>query len=403
MALLLKKYKSYGRTAGTISLPDATQEECEAARMLFGRSFLPPLRIKLAEFESKLQETRYGGVSLKELLEAYFSCTIQTKNQERENVEAHLRTFLAQAKMECGSDVCHAWIAALGEKRGNGYTLLHRAVSDGQDAQPALTVACRAVDWLETHSLQAVRLAVLSAKVCSDPHALDTRTLCGDLFVHLLAFRDGCPTPSTAEERDQLYFRGGILNDSISSSVTQLGLILYTGEDEHPAFQAFRQRKEVCTLTLTNLAGLSAAASPSGRVYLVENQMVFSQLCDCADRFHSPLICTSGQPQVAVLRTLDLLAASGNELYYSGDFDGKGLSIATQLFARYGDHLHFWHITPEDYLQSRSDMTLTEPSVRLLQNTSPVLAPTVEVILKYRQAGYQELLLSELLKDLTET
>lgn len=140
MALLLQKDKSYGRSAGTISLPDATQEECEAARMLFGRSFLPPLRIKLAEFESKLQETMYGNVSLKELLETYFSCTIQTKNQERENVEAQLRSFLAQAKMECGSDVCLAWIASLGEKRGNGYTLLHRAVYDGQDARSFLII-----------------------------------------------------------------------------------------------------------------------------------------------------------------------------------------------------------------------------------------------------------------------
>ena len=31
---LLKKYRSYGRPAGTIRLDDATQEECDAARSI---------------------------------------------------------------------------------------------------------------------------------------------------------------------------------------------------------------------------------------------------------------------------------------------------------------------------------------------------------------------------------
>ena len=38
---LLKKYRSYGRPAGTIRLDDATQEECDAARSIFGRPFSP--------------------------------------------------------------------------------------------------------------------------------------------------------------------------------------------------------------------------------------------------------------------------------------------------------------------------------------------------------------------------
>ena len=49
LELLLRKYRSYGRPAGTICLPDATPEECDAVRGLFGRSFSPPLLIKTAE------------------------------------------------------------------------------------------------------------------------------------------------------------------------------------------------------------------------------------------------------------------------------------------------------------------------------------------------------------------
>lgn len=62
---LLRKYRGFGRPAGTICLEDATQEECDAARALFGCPFSTPLRIKTADFEAALQNTLYRGVVLK--------------------------------------------------------------------------------------------------------------------------------------------------------------------------------------------------------------------------------------------------------------------------------------------------------------------------------------------------
>ena len=44
MTELLKKYRSFGRPAGIVRLADATQEECDAARGIFGRPFSPPLK-----------------------------------------------------------------------------------------------------------------------------------------------------------------------------------------------------------------------------------------------------------------------------------------------------------------------------------------------------------------------
>ena len=146
----------------------------------------------------------------------------------------------------------------------------------------------------------------------------------------------------------------------------------------------------VCTLTPLLLSKL------------VENQMVFSQLCDDAPSFHSPLICTSGQPQTAVLRLLDLLDLSGTEFFYSGDFDGKGLSIASQLLKRCPRHLRLWHMGPEDYEKSRSEKDLTQRSAQLLHHCDQRLEPTAQAILQSSKAGYQELLLPELRRDLTE-
>ena len=130
--------------------------------------------------------------------------------------------------------------------------------------------------------------------------------------------------------------------------------------------------------------------------------MLFSQLCDHADSFHSPLICTSGQLQVAVLRLLDMLAASGTTLFYAGDFDGGGISIAVRLLTRYPANLRLWHMAVEDYKLCQSDVSLSENSRNLLKTANgTVLEPIANTVQRIGYAGYQELLLDRLLPDLT--
>lgn len=275
---------------------------------------------------------------------------------------------------------------------------------DPDGTRRALLQACRSLELLTRRIQGTVRLAVLSAQATSDPHALDSGTLCGKLFLYLLAFRSDLTAPTNAEQRDSMYYENGILCDSISSLVTQVGLVLLAGTEEHPACRLFRQRREICTLSLANLSGLTGARSPSGRAYIVENEMVFTQLCDHAPQFHSPLICTSGQPSVAALRLLDLLTGEGTQLFYSGDFDGKGLSIAAQLCTRYPGLLRPWHMTPDDYDLCRSDKSLSESSRSLLQGcVGTALETSAETVRQFNRAGYQELLIPSLETDLTET
>lgn len=405
LELLLRKYRSFGRPAGTICLSDATLEECNAARALFGRTFSTPLRIKTADFEAALQDTPYHGVVLKEVLECYFGTTIQTKHELLDQIDARILRMVEQTKDAVQSEICHRWLDDLSNKCGEGYQFIRKSLRKDEDAvQRAILQACKSLDWLERHPEERLRLAVLSAHATSDPHALDSNTLSGKIFLHLLSERTGLGFPSGAEKRAALYYDCGILCDSISSSVTQVGVRLYTDTEEHPAYRAFRLRNEAGTLTLTNLASVMSADSPSGKAYLVENQMVFSQLCDQAAHFHSSLICTSGQPTVAVIRLLDMLAAAGTGLFYSGDFDGKGLSIALQLLTRYPNHLHLWHMAATDYARCCSDVRLSEASLALLRTcANTVLAPTAEAIGRNGYDGYQELLLPELQADLIDT
>ena len=403
---LRQKYERFGRAAGTVQLPDASDAECEAARLLFGRPFSSPIRFQASQLESALQQTRFQGVCLKEVLEDYFDVQIKTNREVQETQERCLASILDQAAKNAHGKTSAQWVHALEERQGGGYSLFRReAVKDPESTQTDLLRACQSMDWLELKSKEPIRLAVLSAAATSDPHALDSGTRCGKLFLHLLSFRSGLSSPgANAEQRDRLYYQNGILCDSISSLVTQVGLVLNTEAGEHPAYRLFRQRHEICTLSLASLYHMRGVVSPSGRVYIVENEMVFSQLCDQAAQFHSPLICTSGQPSVAAMRLLDLLAANGTLLLYSGDFDGKGLSITGQLCARYPHLLKLWHMAPEDYERCCSDEVLSDASLSLLRGCdAAALEPTVRAVRQGGCAGYQELLIPQLEADLIAT
>ena len=70
---LWKKWRSYGRVAGRITLKDTSEEERKAISSIIGRRFLEDtIHFSFAEFEAGLQKTRYAPVEMKEVLEAYF-------------------------------------------------------------------------------------------------------------------------------------------------------------------------------------------------------------------------------------------------------------------------------------------------------------------------------------------
>lgn len=74
---LRKKWKTYGKPSGYIIIKNATEREREAIKLVMGKSYSQAdIKIKVGEFEAALQETKFKGIGLQELLEAYFSESI---------------------------------------------------------------------------------------------------------------------------------------------------------------------------------------------------------------------------------------------------------------------------------------------------------------------------------------
>lgn len=99
---LLKKWKSYGRPAGWITLADPSQEERRLLGGLLGKSFDGScIRFPFAQFEKSLQKTRFAPVEIRELLENYFQTELSTNQEQKQRMQQEKEKFFNELLELC--------------------------------------------------------------------------------------------------------------------------------------------------------------------------------------------------------------------------------------------------------------------------------------------------------------
>ena len=410
MKELLKKWKSYGKTAGRITLKQTTEEERRAIGGIVGRAFYEEtIHFSFSEFEKGLQKTRFAPVNMEKMLEAYAGKSLKTNRELQEEDQFRREKFLKTNQFyfreKAGADsLAFQWIEELLSSKKYGYSLLMREY--GKDALQAEEIfrhtgrALIKLEEMET-SGEELPLAVFAAELSDNPHYFDRGTAAGLLLVHAICFREKRGLPENTHEWRELLEDVGIVPDNISSQVHVCGLRLKKGESWHPAYEAFYENGEPCVVTMENLKDITEAKAIDNQVYVVENEMVFSYLTSSEKKKACTILCTSGQLRSAAVKLLDFLVKSGASVYYSGDTDPDGLGIADRLWQKFQASVHIWRMGPEDYEKSLSGEAVGRFGLaKLEQLRHPVLRETAEYIRREKKAGYQENLLEELAKDI---
>lgn len=442
-----RKWKGYGRCAGTVVLKEANQKERDALQRFFGKPlYETDIRFTLPAWERALKDTSFSDVDMKELLEAYFHENMEGAKESRSRAQEELERFqnkLVQTAQKAAGTWSAVWLERMWDEKRWGYQLLMRIYkNDQQEALKSAAVVIHALAIAEKSNetirefreytgtgvpfgclenvgeaapqfkekagasfegSSLLRLAVCSAQAAGWPHALDYQQTEGKLFVQALCSIFQL-TAESAEERMEIYYRAGLAADTLSSFTIARGLVLLEAEEkEHPAYRILRERKEICHLSLEVLGGLAGADSASKRVYVLENQMVFSQICEACCETDSAILCTSGQCRTASLILLDMLRDSGCEIWYSGDFDPEGMLIADKLVKRGGGRIHLWHYSVVEYRQSISKQEIKAESLQMLGRLeNHRLVRIGKVMAAEKRAAYQERLLAALISDILE-
>lgn len=400
--LMRMKWRSYGRCAGRVEIKDPGEMERDALGRYFSRDFSEgPIAFSLAEFARALAETRFGSLDLYDVLCAYFNEDITSKQQdadaEEHRLQKRLENLQERVKGQTGDGFARKWVGSFTMRQYR--SLLHGGMFSTEDMADGAVLACaKAFSCLE-HAPGPMRLSVLAMEVMGDPHGLDQRTGSGSLFLKALQAKEEENGSLSGEEVLDLYIRNQIRPDAISSFTVLQGMHMYGESGLHPAYEGYLACREYYLVSLSQLQSIIAIRPVHVPVFILENQMVYSELC-----MHFPdasMICTSGQMKTASLLVIDMLAKANVEMYYSSDLDPEGIRMADRLCQRHPACIRPWRMTPQDYELCKSSQALSQARLKELEHVmTPQLQDAAGCLKKDQLAGYQEKLIPLMLEDI---
>ncbi|MGH9055176.1 MAG: TIGR02679 family protein, partial [Acidimicrobiales bacterium] len=176
-------------------------------------------------------------------------------------------------------------------------------------------------------------------------HALDDGSVLGALVLRAISAALDAPAPSSAGERRWLWEQAGVQSDEVSTTVLTLGLRPTGPSVVARAIGARSDAECESHLTLRDLRRLGRLVPGGTTVWVCENPRVLEAAMDAGTR--AVMVCTAGNPVVAVTMLLDQLSADGAWLRYRGDFDWPGVAIANRVIGRYGADP--WRMLTADY------------------------------------------------------
>ncbi len=406
---LWKKWRSYGKPAGRIVLKQASDEERRAVGGITGKVFYgEDIRFTFAEFEAGLEKTRFAPVDIKTVLEEYFGEELVTRQEEKREIQKQKEDFLKDlresffGKGKAGS-VAAEWLDQMISTKKYGYQILIREYEKNpEQAEILAEYTGNALERLhEISDTEAQPLAVFAAEISGNPHYFDRGTTAGMLLVRGICCIRRADSPENAYQWRELMEQTGIVPDNVSSMLHVYGLRLKKRDTWHPAYEAFCEVGEPCVITMENLKGITEVRPLGKRVFIVENEMVFTYLIENLQDKACTLLCTSGQLRFVSQKLIGLILESGTDIYYSGDIDPDGIGIADRLWLRFGDRIHPWRMSPEDYEKSISGEYIGENGLaKLFHIQHPLLKRTAECIKQKQLSGYQENILKKLLEDM---
>lgn len=442
-----EKYHSLGRFGGTVRLSGLCTEDCRQLGGFFQKDYegQKTVTISAAAMEKALAGSRFAGLSWEDILQGYFGRELVGRKAQRQKEKEERERFFAEIIETAPESPGSLWLGrVLGEKE-EGYLLLMKHYREQPDKlKGSLLLLLQAIPRLPllTAGREGVShelLAVFAAETTGDPHFFDAGKLGEQLLAAFLNSRfweslvpgltdvkslrvqslgktedngepgrmgdtedngePGKMEDFRAEEKAALFYRAGLLKDELSNHVLVYGI---SGAEKdgrpHKGILGYLEQREPLHLSLMTLGKLARVSPQTGkRVYIVENPAVFAVLAKAWP--DAAIVCGNGQTRLATLVLLDLFG-SDTEFWYAGDYDPEGLLIAQRLKERYGERLHFWQYRREFYEKYRSDVEISDRSVKKLDRVyREELQDIKQAMKRQKKAAYQEAMLGEYLGD----
>lgn len=402
MQQMTERYRGLGRIGGSVKLTNPSPETLRAIGGVLGKDLTgkKEVTVSLTKFDQAIQETRFAGVTLYDILNHLAGGNLTTKSEEYQQEIEDRKDKLFQLQDKYPHKNVQDFLSDILDQDTRTHPLITRAYSRPTFWEEFEDVL-RAISQLPTDNHQDFqRLPIWATKITGDPHAFDANTNRGKLLLAALEFLYTYHNPDTdIPEGYDLLEHFCIVRDDLLNFVTCVGLIAETEDGPHPVWVEAANNNTVMNVPLRELAKITKIYPKQGnKVYVLENPGVFSAIADALPGT-PPLVCIHGQPRTATWMLLDRITKE-TEILYSGDFDPEGILIAQRICQRYRNAKP-WRYTVEDYQKCMSDIAIPEKRLRQLrQITCKELVKVSKLVIGTGKAGYQEQLVEEMIREL---
>jgi uncharacterized protein (TIGR02679 family) len=402
MQQMIERYRGLGRIGGSVKLTNPSPETLKAVGGVLGKDLTgkKEVTVSLTTFDQAIQETRFAGVTLFEILNHLAGGNLTTKSEEsQQEIEARSQ-LLAKLQDKYLHQNVQEFLSDVLDQDTRTHPLIKRAHSRPTFCEEFEDVLS-AISQLPTDNHQDFqRLPIWATKITGDPHAFDANTNRGKLLLAALEFLYTYHNPDTdVPEGYDLLEQFGIVRDDLLNFVTCVGLIAETENGPHSVWVEAAKNNTVMNVPLRELAKITKIyPKHNNKVYVLENPGVFSAIADAIPDA-PPLVCIHGQPRTATWMLLERITKE-IEILYSGDFDPEGILIAQRICQRY-QNARPWRYTVEDYHKCMSEVIVSEKRLLQLQQVEHRdLASVSRMIGSAKRAGYQEQLLDEMVREI---
>ena len=384
------KYESYGRFSGKVVVTNLSPEDIEELEGFFGQNYhgKKSATISAEKFTKALSQSKFKEVTPEEILTAFFGEALMGKAEAR-LLREQRQQAIEQEFLECFSET------PAGDMLEEFKHMLGSRQTEALEGWKRLLWLCAKIyNALPYRIGEKQYLAVFAARLTGNPHAFDHGTTEGSLLYQVIQvdlkqreIQVEASKIFPAYQRQKSFLLSGILIDDISNYALLSNVhAIKKDRSLHKGMEGFCEEKNMVQVPLNVIAEWESIECQDNEIYVVENPSVFAMLCG-----EKSCMCMNGQPRLAGLMVLELLARSGTKVYYSGDLDPEGLLIAQKLCQFYDGEFVYWHMNVEDYRACMSKETLSERRMKMLDNiTDTALLPVVHAMESGKIAGYQE-------------
>lgn len=346
---------------GVVVLTSPTPAQRTAIVSLVGPPRRPgeALRVELANVEEMLRRGPWPA-GLADAVETLTGPVVDRRRTRAEEAAAWERAYATVERAGLrhrGVDRWRQWCLSGGFKRIARAEAVRLGAAQPLDV--ALDLARGTAAVLDALPVAGEPIAVLARRLLGDAHGLDTARPLGRLATAATSMMFELP----GDTRREVWAAVGVVLSTVSSTVLSLGVPgagssgVLVADATSAALSAMRDARMPMVLTLDQVR--SGGVAPLGAdavVHVCENPTVVEVAAQhwSADADHGGprpvLVCTNGQPSVAVVELLTVLTATGAQCRYHGDFDWGGLRIAGALRRRVA--WAPWRYTSADYVQA---------------------------------------------------